>query len=316
MSNQSPKILLTGVSGQVGFELMKSLQSIGDLVCFSRNPSQDQVQQRLVHKLDLSDFEEIRRIVRDLKPDIIVNPAAYTAVDRAESQQQEAMAINCEAVKVLSLEAKKIDASFVHFSTDYVFDGSGNEPWSEDQACKPVNIYGLSKLQGEQVLASSGVRHLIFRTSWVYGIHGHNFVKTMLKLGKELESLSIVSDQYGAPSSARLIAKVTTHVLSKARPDLKVFFDRCGGIYHLTCQGGTSWHGFANEIFSLAREAGYNLKLQGLKPIQTEDYPTPAIRPKNSRLDCTKLKNQFSVSLPDWQDELAANFKEILVSMV
>jgi dTDP-4-dehydrorhamnose reductase len=316
MSLSAPKILLTGVSGQVGFELMKSLQCVGTVSCFSRNPTFSQTQQSLVQKLDLSDFEEIKRIVRDLKPDVIVNPAAYTAVDRAESQQQEAMAINCEALKVLSEEAKKIDAAVVHFSTDYVFDGSGNMPWTEDQACKPINFYGDSKLEGERAVVESGVRHMIFRTSWVYGIHGHNFVKTMLKLGKERESLSVVSDQFGAPTSARLIAGVTASVLSKANGDFRSFCKDSGGIYHLTCQGVTSWHGFASQIFRLAKDAGLSLKLQELKPIQTEDYPTPAKRPKNSRINSSKLMNQFSLNLPPWDRELALNFEEIARSMV
>ncbi|WP_434715336.1 dTDP-4-dehydrorhamnose reductase [Paraburkholderia sp. A3RO-2L] len=282
-----PTILLTGINGQVGFELARSLQGLGKVVALDRGG------------LDLADLDQVRRVVRELKPNLIVNPAAYTAVDKAETEIEAAMRLNAEAPAVLAEEAEKLGAGLVHYSTDYVFDGSKDGVYVETDPTNPQNVYGQSKLAGEQAIAASGCRHLIFRTSWVYGARGKNFLLTMLRLGAERDELSVVADQVGAPTWANTIAALTANVLAQATAasDADEWWNRHSGIYHLTASGATSWHGFAEAIFS---HAGLP-KMPKVIPIPASAYPTPAKRPDNSRMSNDKLEASFGVRAPDWR---------------
>jgi dTDP-4-dehydrorhamnose reductase len=282
------KILLFGKGGQIGWELQRSLAALGELIALD------------IPEANFEDHDGLRHCVRQHQPGIIVNAAAYTAVDKAESDVVRARSINAEAVGVLAEEAALLNAWMVHYSTDYVFDGSETLPYVEDAAANPLSVYGSTKLEGEQRIRQSHARHLIFRTSWVYAARGGNFAKTMLRLAKEREELKVVGDQYGAPTSAELIADVTALVLHRlgqdARPDL-------AGTYHLVAGGCTTWHGYAQYVLELARNNGIELKAgpEQVQAIATEAYPLPAVRPKNSRLDTTKLVNTFQLHLPDWR---------------
>ncbi|GJH26034.1 dTDP-4-dehydrorhamnose reductase [Caballeronia novacaledonica] len=282
-------ILLTGVNGQVGFELARSLQGLGNVIAFDRS------------KLDLSDLDQIRRVVREVRPSLIVNPAAYTAVDKAESDADAAMRANGEAPGVLAEEAKRLGAALVHYSTDYVFDGTKEGAYVEDDAVNPQNVYGKSKLAGEQAIAASGCDHLIFRTSWVYGTRGKNFLLTMLRLGAERDELSVVADQIGAPTWANTIAALTANVLAQSRGKDREWWKRASGVYHLTASGSTSWHGFAEAIFALSDLP----KKPHVKAIPASAYPTPATRPANSRMSGQKLRDLFGLEAPDWRDAVA-----------
>lgn len=287
------KILLTGKNGQVGFELQRSLAPLGELIAVDTGDC------------NLADVDALRALIDRVKPQVIVNPAAYTAVDKAESEPQLAAAINGAAPGILGQEAKKIGALVVHYSTDYVFDGAKSSPYLETDLANPLNVYGASKWAGEQSLAASGAEHLIFRTSWVFGARGANFVKTMLKLATTQKQLRIVADQFGAPTSAALIADVTAQVLGQflRRPRNQPF---PSATYHLTAAGRTSWHGFAQEIIGLASAQGIHLNLtpSDILPISTAEYPLPASRPMNSCLDTAKLRHTFGLELPDWRDGL------------
>lgn len=290
---ESRTILLTGVNGQVGYELARSLQGLGRVVALDRNG------------LDLGDLDRIRHVVRDLKPALIVNPAAHTAVDKAETDVAAAMLLNGEAPGVLAEEAKRIGAALVHYSTDYVFNGNKDGAYLEDDAVDPKSVYGRSKLAGEQAIAASGCRHLIFRTSWVYGTRGKNFLLTMLRLGRERGELNVVADQHGAPTWANTIATLTSNVLSQAHAygsayDWEAWWERYSGIYHLTAGGTTSWHGFAEAIFALSNLPNKPI----VHAIPASSYPTPAIRPSNSRLSNDKLADTFGLRAPDWYDAL------------
>ncbi|MGT0246953.1 dTDP-4-dehydrorhamnose reductase [Burkholderia pyrrocinia] len=285
-----PTILVTGVNGQVGFELLRSLQGLGRVVACDRS------------MLDLSDLDRVRDVVRELKPSIIVNPAAYTAVDKAETDQEAARRLNADVPRVLAEEAARSGAALVHYSTDYVFDGAKDGEYCEADLPDPQNVYGLTKLEGEAAIASAGCRHLILRTSWVYGARGHNFLLTMLRLGAERSELKVVADQLGAPTWSHAIAAATSHMIAQARgaPDATEWWDARSGTYHLTAGGDTSWHGFASAIFELA-----NLpKRPVVLPIPAADYPTPAKRPSNSRLSNTKLAQVFGVVMPHWRESL------------
>jgi dTDP-4-dehydrorhamnose reductase len=277
------RILLTGKNGQVGWELERTLGPLGEVIAFDHSG------------LDLAKPGEIVARVREVKPDVIVNPAAYTAVDKAESEPELAMAINGTAPGILAEEAKKLGALLVHYSTDYVFDGTKEEPYVETDAPNPLSAYGRSKLAGEQALAASGVDHLIFRTSWVYANRGKNFLLTILRLAREKPELRVVADQFGAPTWARDIATATTLVLARraARADIP------SGVYHLTAAGRTSWHGFAQKIVELSGLATPVL------PITTADYPTPAKRPTNSGLDNARLARTFGTVHPSWERSVA-----------
>lgn len=293
------KILLFGKHGQLGWELNRSLQPFGEIVALD------------LGEVDFSEPESLRQIVQDIKPDVICNAVAYTAVDKAESEETLAMKINGEAPGVLAEEAMKLGALLVHYSTDYVFDGSKHSPYVETDIPNPVNAYGRTKLASELAVQSSGCDYLIFRTSWVYASRANNFLLTMLKLAQEREALSIVDDQIGSPTSARLIADTTIFCVQQA-----VREKRAGAfvsdLYHLTNAGHTSWYGFTEEIVKLASsQLDMPLSLKELKAIPTSDYPTPAVRPMNSQLALTKLESCFSIKMPDWKKSLSLCMDEI-----
>lgn len=284
-------ILVTGVNGQVGFELLRSLQGLGRVVACDRS------------MLDLSDLDRVRSVVRELKPSIIVNPAAYTAVDKAETDVDAARRLNADVPRVLAEEAARSGASLIHYSTDYVFDGVKPGEYFEADLPDPQNVYGLTKLEGEAAIASSGCQHLILRTSWVYGGRGHNFLLTMLRLGVDRPELKVVADQTGAPTWSHAIATATSHVLAQVRgvADEAGWWGEHSGTYHLTAGGDTSWHGFASAIFELAELP----KRPIILPISAAEYPTPARRPSNSKLSNAKLAQVFGVVLPHWRESLA-----------
>jgi dTDP-4-dehydrorhamnose reductase len=294
------KILLLGKSGQVGWELQRSLTVLGDLIALDRQQDGDLCG-------DLADLEVLRNTIRKVRPDIIVNAAAYTAVDKAESEPELAWQVNADACRVLAEEALALNAWLVHYSTDYVFNGKGETPWAETDQVDPLNQYGASKLAGEQFVVASGCNYLIFRTSWVYAVRGNNFAKTILRLASERESLNIIADQVGAPTSAELIADVTSHALKQAVGGADVT-----GIYHLAAAGEISWHGYARHIVSVAQEQGVQLKVRAVDPIKTSEYPTPARRPYNSRLNTQKLRENFSIHLPDWKVGVTRMLMEVL----
>lgn len=285
-------ILVTGVNGQVGFELRRALQGLGRIVAADRA------------SFDLASPESIRSFVRQLRPEVIVNAAAYTAVDQAETEVASARAINADAPSVLAEEAKRLGGLLVHYSTDYVFDGASTEAYLEDDPVNPQNVYGATKLDGELGIVASGCSHLIFRTSWVYGQRGRNFLLTMLRLARERSELRIVADQIGAPTWSASIAAMTASVVAQGVADAAGMADwahRKTGIYHLCSTGSTSWAGFAEAIFEQA-----NLKnAPRVIPIATSEYPVPARRPLNSRLDTSKLARAFGLVPPHWRDALA-----------
>jgi dTDP-4-dehydrorhamnose reductase len=283
------RILLLGKNGQLGWELQRSLVPLGKLIVLDRLG-----QQGLCG--DLTNLDGLRKTITALKPDVIVNAAAYTAVDKAESEPALAQLINTQAVEVIALEAFKIGAWLVHYSTDYVFNGSGSEPWHENDEPKPLSQYGKTKLTGEQAIQNSGCKHLIFRTSWVYSSRGNNFAQTMLRLASERKTLSVINDQVGTPTSAALLADCTAHALWQAiqNPQLT-------GLYHLAASGHTTWYEYASLVIDHARTMGKELLVNEIKPITTLEYPTAAKRPLNSRLDTTKFCDSFNLALPEWQ---------------
>ncbi|MGA7750611.1 MAG: dTDP-4-dehydrorhamnose reductase [Gallionella sp.] len=300
------KILLFGKSGQVGWELQRSLAPLGELIALDHGSPYD-ANGGLCG--DFTDLDGIARTVRSVAPDVIVNAAAHTAVDKAESESELARTINALAPGVLAQEAARADAWLVHYSTDYVFDGSGAKPWLETDVAAPLNMYGATKLEGEQLIQRSGCRHLIFRTSWVYGARGGNFAKTMLKLARERDSLSVIDDQIGAPTGADLLADITAHAIRTApqRPEVS-------GLYHLVAKGETSWHGYASFVIEFARGAGIQIKVapDAIKPVPTSAFSTPAKRPHNSRLDTKKLQQTFGLYLPAWQIGVKRMLSEVM----
>jgi dTDP-4-dehydrorhamnose reductase len=298
-----PTILLLGANGQVGWELLRSLRPLGQLVATVRSASNHPALHGC-RVVDLSDHQGLRKLLSEVQPKLIVNAAAYTAVDKAETETALATAVNGTAPAILAEEARRLGAALVHYSTDYVFNGSGQSPWSEEDPPDPINHYGRSKLAGEEAIRASGAVHLILRTSWVYGSHGHNFVKTMLRLGAERQELKVVDDQVGAPTSAHVVADVTGQILAQGRGDLVGLLARQGGIVHVCCESETSWHGLAEEIFRRARALRFPLSIRRVLPIPSTDYPTPAKRPRNSRLNCTRLRERFALEPPPWQAAL------------
>lgn len=284
------KILLTGCNGQLGFELQRSLAVLGEVAAMDRS------------RCDLSDPESIRHAMHAERPDIVVNTAAYTAVDKAEQEPELALRVNGQGPGVLATEAQALGALLVHYSTDYVFDGRQDTPYGEGDATDPAGAYGHSKLVGEQAVRTACERHLVLRTSWVYGVHGANFLKTMLRVMRERDALRVVGDQVGAPTGAALIADVTAQVLGRYRHSKAAAFPY--GVYHLAAQGEASWHDYAVLIGRLARDAGASLKVQPeqIQRITTEEYPLPASRPASSRLDTGKLRSTFDLTLPAWED--------------
>lgn len=279
------KILLTGAAGQLGRELKRSLACLGELLACDRR------------QLDLAQTESLREAVRAFAPTVIVNAAAYTAVDKTETDSITADVINAVAPGILAEEARRLGALLIHYSTDYVFDGTKSSPYTEDDVAAPLSAYGRSKHAGELAIVASGCRHLILRTSWVYGLHGANFMKTMLRLGKERDELRaplrVVGDQFGAPTWTRHLADATALIL--ARREIP------GGLYHLAAAGETSWHGYAEAIFAEAKAAGLIDKSPVVRRITSADYPLPASRPANSRLDCSRFTRDFGLALPDWR---------------
>lgn len=295
------KILLFGKGGQVGWELQRSLAPLGELIALD-NDSKELCG-------DFSDLDGITRTVRTVAPDVIVNAAAHTAVDRAESEPELARTINALAPSVLAREAATLGAWLIHYSTDYVFDGSGERPWLESDAATALNVYGATKLEGEQLIAQSGCKHLIFRTSWVYGARGNNFARTMLRLAQERDTLKVINDQFGAPTGADLLADVTAHAIRTAQRQPDVV-----GLYHLVAGGETSWHGYASFVIAFAQQAGIPLKvaIDAIQAVPTSAFPTSARRPHNSRLDTTKLQSTFGLVLPPWQNGVTRMLAEIL----
>lgn len=295
------KILLLGKNGQVGWELQRSLAPLGAVIALDRNDTK--------YCGDLAQITALAETVRSLKPDVIVNAAAHTAVDKAESEFDQACLINEKAPGVLAEEAKRCGALLVHYSTDYVFDGTGERAWKETDAIAPLNAYGKSKWLGEQAIVNSGCDYLIFRTSWVYAVRGTNFAKTMLRLGKTRETLSVVNDQFGAPTGAELIADVTAQAVKQAAANR----DKVG-LYHLVAGGVTSWFEYAKFVFEIAGRMGIELKLAetGLSGVPGSAYPTPAKRPSNSRLSTEKLQQTFNLQLPAWQSGVERMLTELL----
>ena len=294
------KILLLGKNGQVGWQLQRALAPLGEIVALERKDAGG----------DLADPQGLAAAVRAAKPQVIVNAAAYTAVDKAESEPQLARLINTEAPAALAREAAASGALLVHYSTDYVFDGSGSAPWQESDATGPLNVYGATKLAGEQAIAASGCVHLTFRTSWVYAAHGDNFIKTMLRLAATRERLTVIDDQKGAPTGAELIADVTAHAISQTLQQ-----PAKAGLYHLTAAGEASWFDYAQYVLALARQArpqGVKTAAGGVQPIASSQYPAAARRPLNSRLDTRRLQAVFGLTLPHWQAGVARVLEEII----
>ena len=286
------RILITGVNGQVGFELTRALAPLGEILPIARD------------QLDLIDDFAITKLLNELQPDVIVNPAGYTAVDKAESDEQTAYAVNAGAPAVMAKWVNDHEALLVHYSTDYVFDGEKATAYLEEDEVSPQSVYGASKQQGEAAIAAATARHIILRTSWVFGAYGNNFLKTMLRLASERDALSIVNDQIGAPTSAALIADVTAHIVRDYLAFGEEFIEECCGIFHLAAAGETSWYGYAQHVIELAQKSGMVLKIKAsdVKGIPSSAYPTPAKRPANSRLDTEKLQAVFDLQLPNWQD--------------
>lgn len=295
------KVLLLGKNGQVGWELQRSLAPLGELIAVDR------------HSVgicgDLANLEGLTATLQTVRPDVIVNAAAHTAVDKAEGETDSARLINATAPGVLAQEAQKLGAWLVHYSTDYVFDGSGSHPWSEADTPAPLNIYGKTKLEGEQLIAGHCQRHLILRTSWVYAARGGNFAKTMLRLGQERESLTVIDDQWGAPTGAELIADVTAHAIRQLsqRP-------QDAGIYHLAAGGETTWNGYAKHVLAEAVKVNPAIKISAkeVTAVATSAFPTPARRPHNSRLNTARLEAAFGLRLPHWQQGVNRMLAEIL----
>jgi len=296
------RIVLFGKNGQIGWELQRALAPLGEVIAIGRDDAPP-------HAGNFLDPDTLAETVRTLAPAVIVNAAAHTAVDQAESEPEAARLINAAAPAVLAREAASLGAWLLHYGTDYVFDGSGTTPWREDSPTAPLNVYGRTKLEGEQAIRASGCAHLILRTSWVYAARGNNFAKTMLRLAAERDRLAVVDDQVGAPTGAELLADISAHVLRSAvhRPEL-------GGTYHLAAEGETSWYGYARHVITYARLRGRKLKAtpDSINPVATSDFPKPARRPLNSRLDTHKLCAAFGLEMPAWELGVEHMLDEVL----
>jgi dTDP-4-dehydrorhamnose reductase len=295
------KILLLGKNGQVGWELQRSLAPLGEVLALDRYSAP--------WCGDLSQPERLAQTVRDYRPDVIVNAAAHTAVDKAESEPELARCLNASAPEALAKAAAEVGAWLVHYSTDYVFNGHGDQPWQEESVTGPLSVYGQTKLEGEQAIAAACAKHLIFRTSWVYAARGGNFAKTMLRLAGERERLTVIDDQKGAPTGADVIADVTAHAIRSVLQQADL-----AGIYHLVAAGETTWHGYASHVIAKARQIKPDLALRVnvIAPVPTASFPTPAQRPLNSRLSTHKLQQAFGLVLPPWQQGVDRMLAEIL----
>ncbi len=298
--NAVPTILITGMNGQVGWELQRSMVPLGKVVAADRS------------KLDLSNEKNIRTLIREIKPDIIVNAAAYTAVDKAEEEIELAHKINALAPQVMAEEALALNALLIHYSTDYVFNGEKGKAYTENDVTDPINVYGESKLAGENAIKKVACHYLILRTSWVFASRGNNFLLSMLRLGRERDELNIVADQAGSPTSARLIADATSHIVWQARKELSAE-KFTSGLFHLASSGKTSWHGFADEIIQSAKSLMTDVEfaVKEIKPIKTAAYPTPAKRPMNSLLATDKISARFAINLSDWREQVVLCLKEM-----
>lgn len=304
------KVLLLGKNGQLGWELQRALSPLGELIALDRY-GQDSLCG------DLTNLDDLRATLAAIKPDVIVNAAAYTAVDKAEAEPELAYLINAQASQVLAEEAQKLGGWLIHYSTDYVFNGEGDTPWQEDDATAPLNVYGTTKLAGENLIAQHCTQHLIFRTSWVYAARGNNFAKTMLRLAKERTELGVINDQIGAPTSAELIADCTAHAIrtvveQSRKQNKKQQATSLAGTYHLAASGETSWFAYAEYVFAEASRLGVELQLTTLNAISTAEYATPATRPLNSRLNTQKLTAAFDLTLPHWQQSVTRMLTEIM----
>ncbi|WP_182284663.1 dTDP-4-dehydrorhamnose reductase [Comamonas testosteroni] len=300
------KLLLLGKNGQLGWELQRSLAPLGEVIALDRQ-SVNVDGNGLCG--DIGNLQTLAQTIRSVRPDVIVNAAAHTAVDKAESEPDLALRLNAEAPEVMALEAKSLGALLVHYSTDYVFDGSGSAERKESDATGPLSVYGRTKLEGEQRIAATHCRHLIFRTSWVYAARGGNFAKTMLRLAQEREALSVINDQWGAPTGADLIADVTAHAVRHVSAH-----EGDGGLYHLVAAGETNWHAYASHVIERAQSLRPDLdwKVQSIAAVPTTAFPTPAARPLNSRLDTQKLQAAMQLHLPAWQQGVERMLREIL----
>lgn len=295
------RILLLGCKGQVGWELQRALTPLGDVVALGRDDSGDLCG-------DLARLDQLRETVHRVQPQAIVNAAAYTAVDRAESEPELADLVNGQAPGVLAEEAARLGACLVHYSTDYVFDGSGSTPWNEDDDPAPINVYGATKWRGEQAVSKAGCRHVILRTQWVYAARGNNFMRTMLRLAAERDALQVIDDQTGAPTGAELIADVTAHVLR-----VMLRQGAPSGTYHLAARGETTWYGYARFVIDGARNAKWPIRVadDAIRPVESAAFPTAARRPHNSRLAVDRLERRFDLRLPDWRIGVARTLAEI-----
>ncbi|MCE9553379.1 MAG: dTDP-4-dehydrorhamnose reductase [Planctomycetes bacterium] len=304
-----PTILLTGANGQLGQELLRSLQPHGRIVAAIR-PGSTAPGNCESRQVDLASTSHLRQLVREVCPSLIVNAAAYTAVDAAENDRDTTMAVNGIAPGVLAEEACRLRAALIHFSTDYVFGGTGHRSWREDDAPGPVNFYGQSKLAGEEAIRRAGVVHWILRTSWLYGVGGRNFINTMQRLAAEQSEINVVDDQVGAPTSAAYVADVTSEMIAQAGGGASMC-DECSGTFHVACAGETTWHGVATKIFALATELGLGIPIPRIRAIASADYGSAARRPLNSRLDTNRLRRAFGLAPPRWDEELRARLPEL-----
>lgn len=282
-------ILLLGKNGQVGWELQRALAPFGQLIALDRAGQNGWCG-------DIGNLDGLRETIEHIKPDVLVNAAGYTAVDQAQREPELAARLNHQAPALMAELMKTHDGCLVHYSTDYVFDGSGNQPWKETDSAGPLNVYGATKLAGDQAIQASGCQHLIFRTSWVYASRGNNFAKTMLRLAKERDTLNVIDDQIGAPTGAELIADITAHALRHCEQQ-----PVASGLYHLAATGECSWYDYARYVIEWAKEAGLPLAVKAVNPIPSEAYPVPAVRPRNSRLNCRALTETFDLELADWK---------------
>lgn len=291
-------ILLLGKNGQVGWQLQRALAPLGKLIALDRAGDNGLCG-------DIANLDGLQETIDHIKPDVLVNAAAYTAVDKAQSEPELAAHLNHKAPALMAERMAVLGGCLVHYSTDYVFDGSGDQPWEETDATGPLNVYGATKLAGEQAIQASGCHHLIFRTSWVYASQGNNFAKTMLRLAAERETLNVINDQIGAPTGAELIADITAHTLRRSADQ-----PTGSGLYHLAASGETSWYDYARYVIDWAKDTGLPLAVQSVNPIPSEEYPVPAVRPKNSRLNCQALAETFDLELPDWKQGVKRMLQE------